>query len=1175
MTSVMSQLPRVGENEEHHHEKDVNFDFNAPPEPPSEPASSPNSTSSSLPSYNYSRGTAPRRQATNETSEDEQPARRRSNTSSAASDESEQRRMKRYCPKAHWFRPSPAVIDFGAQLMASKIYKIFTAFYTIVLLFGAQFQELWIPKEGDIVCDILYCCTLAFFVSDIIMRLYIESNYFVFQRCGRKGAWGQCHLGSFLFWCDLLSTSTLLYDISFINQELREMEFIPLEVNSFGLPVDGLDNVNDARPFEPSTGLFILIFRSARVARFIRASTVVKTSSKVNIYWICQRLNPFWYIDAYKQSRTQKYANTSTTSLHSEDGTNERGGLRDSGNSKQLMRRSSWGGLQVGIIAATKTKKKVENKGLKGAAVKCLRLLGIMRTDNEELRRQIAAIKIQRCWRERVKDDHEEYDAEDVAWSSQRQIRTSQVDRVLHKRSMLRTYQNVNKKFGGRTEKEVISGTEKKSKRTATSVGRRPESQVGSAMRELTGQRVAVGIIVALVLTVLFTYTENDATRSSTMTVLHNQTASEQFANASLEAARFSSIPDLFRYELASGEEREFNPLTGENPNDLRDREILYITVQDPSSNTTAGYFAYREERKNEALVEIFSIIFVLLVWYFGVTAFAGPIMMLVVIPIERMVRLLGMLMVDPLGYQSTKRYKQFVAEEDELTKNSRWTKEVLKGMETSFLMSTILRIGSLMKVGFGSAGVEIIRNSLEPGKSKNMLILNSQGSTVSCIFLFCDIRQFTDATECLQEEVFVFTNRIAAVVHSICHSYGGSANKNVGDAFLLSWLLEDDNPTGTRFTQRSPMTGSITSPDTFTAKHNQADKALLSVVRISIALHHDNFYIDMLSETARDALLTKLAKRKGPVVQMGCGLHAGKAVQGAIGSQRKIDATYVSEAVERAEFLESSTKKYGLKMLMSDSFHRLLHPSNRRRCRKVDQILLKNDEDEENDETMFDGDAMELFTFDMDIDALWKAPPPNPHVEVDAASDTESVTTSNRSQRESLKLQASIRHVPGGGLLTGPLRRRSVMRIPGAKPPSAGTTDGSEEFRASNNTLVDVHPAPAGSANPSTEFSEDGGNSGHRTPELVLPTGPALYNANVWLSDDMRKIRQLYSDGLFFQKFNSGFLAYYARDWEHAKQCFEGILERFDDGPSRYFLKCIEEHNGVPPRNFLGYGTP
>jgi hypothetical protein len=97
------------------------------------------------------------------------------------------------------------------------------------------------------------------------------------------------------------------------------------------------------------------------------------------------------------------------------------------------------------------------------------------------------------------------------------------------------------------------------------------------------------------------------------------------------------------------------------------------------------------------------------------------------------------------------------------------------------------------MKVGFGSASVEIIRNNLEKGQSKNMLILSSKGSTLSCIFHFCDIRHFTDATECLQEEIFVFTNRIAAVVHSNCHAYGGSANKNIGDAFLLSWLLDKE----------------------------------------------------------------------------------------------------------------------------------------------------------------------------------------------------------------------------------------------------------------------------------------------------------------------------------------------------------------------------------------------
>jgi class 3 adenylate cyclase len=261
--------------------------------------------------------------------------------------------------------------------------------------------------------------------------------------------------------------------------------------------------------------------------------------------------------------------------------------------------------------------------------------------------------------------------------------------------------------------------------------------------------------------------------------------------------------------------------------------------------------------------------------------------------------------------------------------------------METHFLMSTIQRIGKLLRVGFGSAGAEIIRDNLERvrGRNEDVLFLNKQGGTVSCIFLFCDIRQFTDATESLQEEVFVFTNRIANVVHSICNSYGGSANKNIGDAFLVSWRLDeapikedvDDDP----FREHS----------NYKSNGNHADKALLSVVKICMALQYDQYFTDGMSEAAKNRLMTKLSNRNGPLVQMGFGLHAGTAVQGAIGSQRKLDATYIGESVERSEFLESSTKTYGVPILMSDSFYNLLEPANRRRCRKVDQLLILSEE--------------------------------------------------------------------------------------------------------------------------------------------------------------------------------------------------------------------------------------
>ena len=53
-------------------------------------------------------------------------------------------------------------------------------------------------------------------------------------------------------------------------------------------------------------------------------------------------------------------------------------------------------------------------------------------------------------------------------------------------------------------------------------------------------------------------------------------------------------------------------------------------------------------------------------------------------------------------------------------------------------------------------------------------------------IFGFCDIRQFTDATEVLQEDVMEFVNTIAKIVHMETSLHGGFPNKNIGDAFLL-----------------------------------------------------------------------------------------------------------------------------------------------------------------------------------------------------------------------------------------------------------------------------------------------------------------------------------------------------------------------------------------------------
>lgn len=110
--------------------------------------------------------------------------------------------------------------------------------------------------------------------------------------------------------------------------------------------------------------------------------------------------------------------------------------------------------------------------------------------------------------------------------------------------------------------------------------------------------------------------------------------------------------------------------------------------------------------------------------------------------------------------------------------------------LETKVLENSILKICSLLAVGFGDAGAEVIAENMRRAGALNPMV---PGRKVVAIFGFCDIRQFTDTTEILQEEVMEFVNVIANIVHTEVHLHGGSANKNIGDAFLLVWKLPKD----------------------------------------------------------------------------------------------------------------------------------------------------------------------------------------------------------------------------------------------------------------------------------------------------------------------------------------------------------------------------------------------
>lgn len=145
------------------------------------------------------------------------------------------------------------------RILASPYYKALLVVLTIILLFGAQIRFIFIPAAGDAGCDGVFMATFVIFWIDIFMRIDAEPHYFPLNACGvrwhrhthRVGGGGaqngaasttgfcctSLEIGSFLFWCDALSTLALLQEISFIDTENFAPIWIEITLDSFGVPV--------------------------------------------------------------------------------------------------------------------------------------------------------------------------------------------------------------------------------------------------------------------------------------------------------------------------------------------------------------------------------------------------------------------------------------------------------------------------------------------------------------------------------------------------------------------------------------------------------------------------------------------------------------------------------------------------------------------------------------------------------------------------------------------------------------------------------------------------------------------------------------------------------------------------------------------------------------------------
>lgn len=491
-----------------------------------------------------------------------------------------------------------------------------------------------------------------------------------------------------------------------------------------------------------------------------------------------------------------------------------------------------------------------------------------------------------------------------------------------------------------------------------------------------------------------------------------------------------------------------------------------------------------------------------------GTYYFSSDVNRLVIIPIEKMVSLVREISKNPLGVEYT-----MLGEEDGF----------LEGMETTLLLQTINKIGGLMRVGFGEAGASVIAKNLSDSGDNKLNIMGS-GNLIQSIFGFCDVRNFTDTTECLQEEVMLFVNRIAHILHGIVVQCSGSANKNIGDAFLLTWKIEE---------------GMNTKEISYLA-----DQALVAFLKALIELARYQDFICNFSVPATNRLYKRFPGYK---VRIGSGLHVGWAVEGALGSSLKIDVTYLSPHVGMAEFLESSTKAYGVPLLLSEAFYKLLTPAAAKYCRQIDRIRRSEYEE-----------PFGLFTYDCDMALEFSVP--------------DSEASLNKAQKNKRKLIDTRKSLMVSGSIS--LQRNN----------RAGGVSGSGQHHGVSGSMQQL-PSVVGSLPRSESRAKDHSDSGsndkeqasngqkkdeEQKPSVVI----AKYLETVWDSDlDLVRLRHLVNDN-FRKLWKEGLAAYIKGDWAKALAIFKETLRSSsgEDGPSKYLVGFMEEHGGIPPRDWEGY---
>ena len=414
-----------------------------------------------------------------------------------------------------------------------------------------------------------------------------------------------------------------------------------------------------------------------------------------------------------------------------------------------------------------------------------------------------------------------------------------------------------------------------------------------------------------------------------TLPIVSLEYSLQDLTSSFISALDQNQMEELVLIEIKTSETTYFK---ARNYEDYRLEEKRLTECQSASGLKVRIEQADISNNKLESVLDLIRALFISILLIGGTNLFSRSTHRLVIRPIENMIEKITKIIEKPQRYREIAFIEQEKLEEEKLNlvgdgesgeiKDDSSSVYKMKGMETQALEESITNIGILLGVVFGEAGTNLIGRYLGSEGDVNVMV---EGDLVEAIYGFCDIRNFTDATEVLQQEVMVFVNTVAQIVHSLTDQALGNANKNVGDAFLLVWKMTKNRIENAEF-------NGVDSALVYT---NLADLALYSIMKIFAEISRSFTVVKYVNNQGLKQRIGKNYK-----VRLGFGLHLGWSVEGGIGSHHKIDVSYLSANVNKAGKLESMCKAYGCVALLSGEFYDKISRFGKKYTRQVDCII-------------------------------------------------------------------------------------------------------------------------------------------------------------------------------------------------------------------------------------------